>query len=249
MSVVYLLLKLGYLVSLLFTSPIVILFNIGNILYVVGYSLRDILWLRILTVIASLCLMPYYCFLEEILWAPIFWTSAFILINLYQITALILERRPVFLDEKELHLYQTIFQTLRPREFASLLKVADWKEIPAGDEMIAEGKPVSELMLITSGRSTVESGRRKLAEISTGQFVGEMAFLTEEVASARVFANITTRVLSWPVDQLQKLLNDSPELHVKVQSILGTDLAAKLRKDGVTPGHPSLMFSAIESGN
>ncbi len=224
-----------------------LLFNAGNVLYLVAYALRDILWLRILTVVASFLLMPYYCARDQILYEPLAWTSLFVLINLYQIALLILERRPVFLNDRELQLYQTIFQSLRPREFAKILSIAQWKQIAPGDDLLVEGKAVPELMLITSGRGTVAMSDRKVAEVMTGQFVGEMAFLTEEIASARVFANITTQVLAWPMENLRNILEDSPPLHVKIQSILGSDLAAKLRKGGVTPGHPSLMYSAIQS--
>jgi hypothetical protein len=34
--------------------------NVANLLYLFSYSVRDILWLRALTVIGALCLLPYY---------------------------------------------------------------------------------------------------------------------------------------------------------------------------------------------
>ena len=70
--------------------------------------------------------------------------------------------------------------------------------------------------------------------------------MTEEHASASVSAVISTEVLSWPVQKLRELLHDKPQLHVKIQNILGTDLAAKLRKDGAAPGHPSVLFTSMQ---
>ena len=88
--------------------------------------MRDILWLRILTVVATLCLLPYYCVQSTPLYAPIFWCSLFTAFNVVQIALLILERRPVFFGDEELHLYRTVFKGMRPREFAKLLSIADW---------------------------------------------------------------------------------------------------------------------------
>ncbi|HMP08038.1 MAG TPA: hypothetical protein PJ982_16945, partial [Lacipirellulaceae bacterium] len=76
------------------------LLHLGNVLYLVAYSVRDMLWLRIITVIATLCLMPYYYFRDEPLYAPIAWCTLFTLVNLVQIAILILEKRPVFLGEE-----------------------------------------------------------------------------------------------------------------------------------------------------
>ena len=43
--------------------------HIANVLYLVSYLVRDILWLRWLTVIAICTLMPYFYFQAEPLWA------------------------------------------------------------------------------------------------------------------------------------------------------------------------------------
>ena len=46
--------------------------HVANVLYLASYSVRDILWLRILTVVAALCLLPYYFTCSNnILWEAI----------------------------------------------------------------------------------------------------------------------------------------------------------------------------------
>jgi CRP-like cAMP-binding protein len=221
------------------------LFNLGNVLYLVAFSVRDMLWLRILTVVAQLCLMPYYCVRTEVLYAPICWGTLFILINLVQIVWLILESRPVFLGEEELHLYRTVFRGLKPREFLKLLSIAEWKQAKLGEELLAQNKPVVELLLISAGRGTVEMDRRHVAELGSGQFVGEMGFLTEQPASARVVAAIPTTYLAWPAAKLRSLLASTPGLHLKMQGVLGSDLVGKLRQNALANAHPSLMKTAL----
>ncbi|HMO84255.1 MAG TPA: cyclic nucleotide-binding domain-containing protein, partial [Lacipirellulaceae bacterium] len=223
------------------------LLHLGNVLYLVAYSVRDMLWLRIITVVATLCLMPYYYFRDEPLYAPIAWCTLFTLVNLVQIAILILEKRPVFLGEEELHLYRTIFRSLQPREFLKLLTIARWQRAQPGDELVPQGQPVSDLLLIADGAGDVEIDGRFVARVSAGQVVGEMGFLTEQPASARVVAGAPTHYLAWPVEKLRELLNLSPALHVKVQAILGADVVAKLRREALSAAHPSQMGAFLRS--
>ena len=54
------------------------LIHSANVLYLVSYTMRDILWLRVFTVIAACCLIPYFYFQTEPLLAPIYWNLLFI---------------------------------------------------------------------------------------------------------------------------------------------------------------------------
>lgn len=221
--------------------------HLGNILYLVAYSVRDVLWLRILMVAAMFCLLPYYfCCSATPLYEPIAWQSLFIAVNLFQIGLLILERRPVFLGEEELRLYRTIFRSLKPREFTKLLSIAEWRKAQEDEILMDQDQPVAELMLIANGRGRVEVDGRSVAEVVSHQFVGEMGFLTEQVASARVVTSIPTEYLAWPVEKLHLLFNNSPQLHMKVQGILGADVVDKLRKEGIIAAHPSKIMETYQ---
>jgi CRP-like cAMP-binding protein len=210
------------------------LLHLGNILFVLAYLVRDIMWLRILTVVATLCLLPYYCVQQTPLYAPIFWCSLFTMVNIVQIALLILERRPVFLGDEELHLYRTVFSGMRPREFTKLLSIAEWRRAAAGDKLLLQGEPSPDLILISSGGGAVVIDDRRVAELASGQFVGEMGYLTNRDASASVVANEKTDYLAWPVDKLRSLLSESPALHHKLLGVLGNDLAEKLRREAGT---------------
>jgi hypothetical protein len=225
---------------------IVIWLHVANVIYLASYSVRSVLWLRTLTVVAICCMMPYYSFKYE---TPDFyaigWNSVFLLINLFQIAILILERRPVFLGEEEMHLYRTLFRSLKPREFTALLSMAEWKKAKPGDILLEQNKPVEALMLISNGRGTVELDKRYVADVTACQFVGEMGFLTEQCASARVIAATSTDYLAWPAVKLRAFLQATPVLHVKLQGILGADLVAKLRREAHSAAHPSGLFDAL----
>ena len=221
--------------------------HLGNILYLLAYSVRDILWLRVLTVVATLSLMPYYfCCSATPLYAPIAWCSLFTLVNVVQIGMLIMERRPVFLGEEELRLYQQLFRSLSPREFMKLVSIAEWKTANPQQELLKQHEPVSELALVSTGRARVVVDGRTIAEVSPGQFFGEMGFLTDQHASASVIASLPVHYLSWPANKLRSLFQDLPQLHVKVQGILGTDLVEKLKQEGYASAHPSKVMGMYQ---
>src|SRR5262249_24049935 len=108
------------------------LVHFSNILLLVSYSVRDILWLRWFAVAAALTNMPYFLLQHTVLWPPVLWALVFTAINLYQISRIYLERRPVVLSPDEQRLYALAFQPLRPREFVSLTLVGEWKDAAAG---------------------------------------------------------------------------------------------------------------------
>lgn len=67
--------------------------NIANALYLLSYFVRDILWLRVLTVIAASCLILYFYFRPEPLMAVVYWNLFFIALNIYWVFRLLSERR------------------------------------------------------------------------------------------------------------------------------------------------------------
>lgn len=219
----------------------------GNVLYLLAYLVRDVLWLRLLTVAGMISLMAFYWLQPTPMYNAIAWNMLFMLVNVVQIGLLVLERRPVFLGEEELHLYRTLFRSLKPREFTRLLSLAEWKQAKPGEELVAQHQPVKTLLLMTSGRATVEVDDRHVADVFAGQFVGEMGFLTEQNATARVVAHETVDYLAWRTGRLRAVLAATPALHVKVQGILGRDLVRKLHDEAVSAAHPSRVITALRN--
>ena len=77
------------------------LINLSNIVFLVAFSVRDVLWLRILAIVGEGLTLPYYYFQGEKLWPPIVWGAAFMLVNAVRVVAMALERRPVVLSDME----------------------------------------------------------------------------------------------------------------------------------------------------
>ncbi|HTQ46069.1 MAG TPA: cyclic nucleotide-binding domain-containing protein [Polyangiaceae bacterium] len=206
----------------------VVLIHVANVLYLFSYLVKDILWLRLLTVVAGSVLLAYYVLLPAPLWAAIGWNVVFLAINIRQIHVLLLERRPVRLTPDELRLHQLAFRSLSQREFAKLLRLARWESIAADHRFVSKGQPLDRIMVIADGRACVEIAGAPGVELRPGCFVGEMSFLTGQTPNADVVATEATRLVTWPQTELKAFLGRDAELRAIVQMAIGEDLVAKL---------------------
>ncbi len=203
--------------------------HIANGLYMLSYLMRDVLWLRILTVLAASCLLPYLYFRPDPLFAAIYWNLIFTTLNIYWISRLLLERRPVRLTYDQQRLSQLAFQTLKPREMLKLLSLGQWQDHAPRECFVQRGKPINQLAVIFSGKAGVEVNGKSVAEIQQGQFIGEMGFITDEVPSVDIVAIEPTRCMWWSKSKLQDFLKNNAELRAAFQRSLGMDLSSRLQ--------------------
>ena len=201
--------------------------HIANVLYLGSYLVRDILWLRCLTIVAGTALMPFYLMNE--LYAPIGWNVLFIAINAYQVKVLLMERRPVTMNQRQERLYHLVFRALRPREFLKLLTLGKQNRAKSGDTVVEQGQTMDRLLLIENGRAAVQVDGRTVAELGPGRFVGEMSYLTGDPTSARVSSSGDLEFVEWPREKLDGFLEKNPDTKSSLQLVIGTDLVGKLR--------------------
>lgn len=206
-----------------------LLIHVANVLYLFAFMVRDILWLRILTVIAASCLIPYFYFQPVPLMTPIYWNLTFTALNTFWIVRLFLERRPVKLSAEEQTLCELVFRTMTPREMIKILKLATWEEAAAGECFVERDKPLDRLMVIFSGKACVEVDGRNVTELEPGQFIGSISYVTEETAPANIVSLEPTRYVSWPKSKLKEFMNKNPDLHSALKTTLAVDLTKWLQ--------------------
>jgi CRP-like cAMP-binding protein len=206
------------------------LVHFSNILLLVSYSVRDILWLRWFAVAAALTNIPYFLSQPETLWPPVLWAAVFTTINLYQIARIYLERRPVVLSKDEQKLYDMGFHSLRPREFVSLMLAGEWKNAATGDKVLTEGKPVSSICIPISGAVQVRWHGKELEMLKPGHVIGTGLALTGDPSPVEATFTEPARYMSWPLSNIRSFLDKRPELRVTLQSLVNRDLAAKLER-------------------
>ena len=206
------------------------LVHFSNMLLLVSYSVRDILWLRWFAVAAALTNIPYFLSQVDILWPPVLWALVFTAINLYQILRIYLERRPVVLSEDEQKLYNMGFQSLRLREFVSLVLAGEWKNATAGDQVLTEGKPVSSICIPISGTVQVRKHGQELAASKPGRVIGTALALTGDPSPVDAAFTEPGRYMCWPLYNIRSFLDKRPKLRTTLQSPVNRDLAAKLER-------------------
>ncbi len=204
------------------------LVHFSNILLLVAYSVKDILWLRWFAVAAAITNIPYFLLQKSVLWPPILWALVFTAINLYQIARLYLERRPVVLSHDEQKLYDLGFQSLRPREFVSLSLVGEWKNAGPGETVLIEGEPVSSLSIPISGTAEVHRSGERIGELTPGHIIGTALALTGDPSPVRVTFTEPARYMRWSLSSLRRFVDMRPELRAALQGLVNRDLAQKL---------------------
>ena len=220
------------------------LVNVANVVYLFSYSVRDILYLRILTVFGASLLLPYYYLQIEPLYAPMAWNVVFISINIYWITRLILERRPVQFSDEERRLYQLALRNLNEHGALKLFRLGAWTSEPAGTAFLTQGQPVDALQLIVSGKVSVELDGEVVDTIGEGRFLGATSFLrrgTDFNAPVSVTALEPTRVITWPMAKLDAQFANDIDLKVAVEASLGLELSRFLGTARTQMLHPHLV--------
>ena len=204
----------------------------ANILLLVAYSVRDILWLRLFAVAASLISLPYFLLQPEPLWEPIIWSSIFAAINSIQSWRLFVERRPVKLTPEEEEIRRLVFAELPSRKVLQILSIGAWATLEIGEQMLERGKSVGAISVIVRGKVRVTRDDRVFGELVSGQIVGSALLLTGVTADVDAVVVEPVRCMRWEVEPLDRYLAANPETRIVLQKYLTRDLAGKLLAAG-----------------
>ena len=133
-----------------------------------SFLVKDIMYLRVLSILASLFSVFYnFAIPDTPMWLAINWNLVFVTVNVYHIAVLIYEKRPVKMKPKDRELYETLFKDLSPVEYLKISKAAKWKKFKSGQKVIVESKPVKDLILIYNGTVDVVVVKKKVEEFIT----------------------------------------------------------------------------------
>lgn len=200
----------------------------ANILLLVAYSVRNVLWLRLLAVAAALLALPYYTMQPKPLWEPIAWSALFASINLFQSWRLVAERRPVKLTPEEDTIRKFAFRDLSPGKFVQLLNIGTWADLEIGQQMLKRGERAETVLVIARGEVTVTRGELVLGELVSGDIVGSALGLSGVPSEVDAMVTKPVRAMRWEVETLNRYLAANPDARIAVQRYLTRDLSRKL---------------------
>lgn len=136
-----------------------------------------------------------------------------------------------------------LLQDLTADEMALILSLTRVKDYPAGAVVMREGEMGDSLFIMCEGQ--VEVSKRLLLEVSaeaprekvmtrlqaeTGIVLGEMAVIDKEVRSATVITLTPCRLLELSQIDFYRILQERPEMGVKILLRLAKLLSQRLRQ-------------------
>ena len=212
-------------------SPIDLVGHLANLIYCVGFIIKNILWLRLVMIVAAIVEIIYlYNFPDGPVWVYIYWCILWIAVNFVQLTILLREKITLKFSPEEYRLYQLTFSSIPEILYKKLISVAKWGDTDPESILVDEGVEFDKLLLIYSGIAEVESQNELVAYLRDGNFVGEMSFISGNLTSARVRALSEIKYVYWDKSTLTKILNKSKELDDGLRTVFNIDLVKKLTK-------------------
>jgi CRP-like cAMP-binding protein len=213
-----------------FINPVDLFEHLSYIMIAISYFLTSILWLRVAAVIGLFLEIVYFRLTGTSTTTGVPWDTVFILINVYELVWLIKERLAARLPESDAAMLRNAFGGLDDAQIAKLLKAAEWKTFQPGEILTRQDAPVDALYYVCTGRANVEVDGKSVAFLESGSFVGEIAYLTGNVATARVTIVEEARTLVFSKMGMAKVMASDRQISGIMYQLLGRDLAQKMRR-------------------
>jgi CRP-like cAMP-binding protein len=109
-----------------------------------------------------------------------------------------------------------LFARLSRSDLQMLGQLADEIRLPAGKVLMREGESGSEMFVIADGHVTVEHGGKKIAELGSGDWLGEMAILSEGTRTATATTTEPTRAFVVAHREFHSLMDRMPSVRTAV---------------------------------
>lgn len=119
-----------------------------------------------------------------------------------------------------------LFADCSKRELREISLVADEVAVPAGFQLTREGATGQELVVIVEGAADVVRRGRKINTVGGGDFVGEIALVTDAPRSATVRTTEPTQAIVVTRRDFRSLLRRVPSIQMKVLEALAARVPA-----------------------
>jgi CRP-like cAMP-binding protein len=109
-----------------------------------------------------------------------------------------------------------LFSDLPKRALQRLAKEADELSFEPGERLVEEGLLGETLFVVMQGKAKVTRRGRRVGAVVPGDFFGELSTIDGGVRTATIVAETPMRVLRLFRSTLRKLLDDEPQLAIKI---------------------------------
>jgi CRP/FNR family transcriptional regulator, cyclic AMP receptor protein len=123
-----------------------------------------------------------------------------------------------------------LFAGCSKAEVGQLASVADELDLREGATLTREGQSGREFFVIVEGSVKVTKNGRTIAELEAGDWLGEIALLTDSPRTATATAMSPVRILVITDRAFRQLVERMPSIALKVLSSVGERLAQDTRR-------------------
>jgi CRP/FNR family transcriptional regulator, cyclic AMP receptor protein len=119
-----------------------------------------------------------------------------------------------------------LFSHATGRELAALAAEADELTVPEGKELTRQGERGREFMVIVDGSARVSKNGRTINKLGAGDFIGEIALLSDVPRTATVTTTSETTVLVLTDRAFKRVADKIPSVHKSLLAALSERLQA-----------------------
>ena len=211
----------------------------GAGLFVLGYLIINQVILRVMLLAGTVLYIWYYAIVDDApLWPAIFASLSTLTANLLGLIGLLYRRSAFAIPRKFRELYP-LFPNLPPGGFRKLMQVAEHVVRAPGYVLTTEGERVGTLYYVIDGAMQVDKNKGSFP-LAANTFVGEVAFMTGNPASATVRLSTQATLLEWDVTKLKRKADRDPRFRLALDALISLDLADKVSRSVRTESEADL---------
>jgi CRP/FNR family transcriptional regulator, cyclic AMP receptor protein len=121
-----------------------------------------------------------------------------------------------------------LFSKLSKQGLRQVASLADEIDLPEGFELTKQGERGREFIVLVDGSAEVRKRGRKINTLGEGDFLGEIALLTNTPRTATVTTTSPVRALVISDRDFSRLMQDAPQISKGVLAALADRLAGEL---------------------
>jgi len=198
----------------------------GGGAFILGYLIINQIILRWMVNLGTLLYIWHSSVAIEEPWAAITSSVLMGLANCAGLAKLYYIKSKHAVPKKHADIYP-IFSTLPPGDFRALMKFAQRFETEHDEIITKEGVENTHLYYVLSGKMSAEKKAQSF-ELPARIFVGEVAYMTNNPASATTRLAKGSEVLRWNINELRKNSEKNDRFRLALDALISSDLARKV---------------------
>lgn len=207
------------------------LLNVAYLALVSSTMTRTIIWLRVALTGAAVLFVVYGLLTDN--FSMVFWNSITGTLHSVQLVRHIRARMDVTIDDEDEAIHQTHFAELDDFDFYCLWSLGETVLFDDG-EITVQGTRQDDLLILLEGVVEVRRDGEVITHLGPGDFLGEMSFVTGDLATAGSRAIGRVRARSWEHARVEALDELNPTAGRVFHRRIQQDLAQKLGSKGAS---------------